>query len=181
VSAHVETNVDFHYAIEIGVDEISHLPGYYIHTIDAQTIAPISEDDARRVKEKGIDVVTTTVLSKSVLRDMSLLPTVQVYQRRNLLLLKKWGVRTLIGTDHSETSIEELFYLRGLQVFTNLELLRMISLDTPRAMFPGRNIGAFEDGYEASFLVLEGDPVRDLDQVRRINLRVKQGQVLATK
>ena len=47
------------------------------------------------------------------------------------------------------------------------------------AQSPDRKIGRLEEGYEASFLVLEDDPLVDFDQVRSIRLRVKQGHVLA--
>jgi hypothetical protein len=34
------------------------------------------------------------------------------------------------------------------------------------------------NGYEASFLVLEADPTQDFANVRRITMRVKQGERL---
>jgi imidazolonepropionase-like amidohydrolase len=49
---------------------------------------------------------------------------------------------------------------------------------TARAILPDRRIGAFEDGYEASFVALEGNPLQDWGNVRRIRLRFKQGAVL---
>lgn len=49
---------------------------------------------------------------------------------------------------------------------------------TPRAIFPGRIIGALRPGYEASFLVLAGDPLTDFGNTTHILLRVKQGHVL---
>jgi imidazolonepropionase-like amidohydrolase len=49
---------------------------------------------------------------------------------------------------------------------------------TPRAIFPARRIGRLAAGYEASFLVLEGDPVSDFSYTGKIFLRVKRGLVL---
>jgi imidazolonepropionase-like amidohydrolase len=46
---------------------------------------------------------------------------------------------------------------------------------TPRANFPERRIGALEEGYEASFLVLREDPLADMSATRSISLRVRQG------
>jgi hypothetical protein len=40
---------------------------------------------------------------------------------------------------------------------------------------PHRRIGFLRDGYEASFLALEGNPLEDWRNVRRITLRFKQG------
>lgn len=60
----------------------------------------------------------------------------------------------------------------------NLALLKMWSETTPRTIFPNRKIGALSDGHEASFLALEGNPVADLNNVRKIKWRFKQGVLL---
>lgn len=65
--------------------------------------------------------------------------------------------------------------MRALGVWSDLELLRMWAVDTPRSIFPGRRIGRLEDGYEASFLVLRDDPTHSIDALNSIDLRVKQG------
>jgi imidazolonepropionase-like amidohydrolase len=49
---------------------------------------------------------------------------------------------------------------------------------TPQAIFPKRKLGVLEPGYEASFLVLRGDPLVDFAATRAISLRVKRGVLL---
>jgi imidazolonepropionase-like amidohydrolase len=49
---------------------------------------------------------------------------------------------------------------------------------TPRRMFPERSIGRLDEGFEASFLVLGGNPIEDFEQVKNIVKRVKQGHRL---
>ena len=49
-----------------------------------------------------------------------------------------------------------------------------------RVHLPEPAVGHLEPGAEASFLVLERDPLRDFDAVRAIRLRVKQGCILTT-
>ena len=49
---------------------------------------------------------------------------------------------------------------------------------TANAIFPGRKIGKLAPGYEASFLVLDLDPLASYDNVKRIRMRVKQGEIL---
>jgi imidazolonepropionase-like amidohydrolase len=49
---------------------------------------------------------------------------------------------------------------------------------TPRIIFPGRKIGALQEGYEASFLAPGGNPIEDLNNVNNIRLRFRQGFVL---
>jgi hypothetical protein len=53
----------------------------------------------------------------------------------------------------------------------------MWSIATPRAIFPGRKFGT-APGNEASFLVLDGNPLEDWTAVGRIRLRVKKGLIL---
>ena len=45
---------------------------------------------------------------------------------------------------------------------------------TARTIFPARRIARLEDGYQASFLVLGGDPVADFQQVQLAFLIVGQ-------
>lgn len=65
-----------------------------------------------------------------------------------------------------------------LDLFEPEELLRRWCEDTALAVFPVRRIGRLEPGFEASFLVLEADPLVDPQAVRGIRLRVKQGRLI---
>jgi imidazolonepropionase-like amidohydrolase len=49
---------------------------------------------------------------------------------------------------------------------------------TPQSIFPERKIGALNDGYEASFLALEGNPLQDWKNTQRIRVRFKQGFII---
>jgi imidazolonepropionase-like amidohydrolase len=49
---------------------------------------------------------------------------------------------------------------------------------TPAAIFPQRKIAKLKEGYEASFLVLQQNPVEYFDAIYNIALRVKQGAIL---
>jgi imidazolonepropionase-like amidohydrolase len=95
--------------------------------------------------------------------------------RDNLELLQRAGVTVLIGSDHAETSLAEVLHLRTLHLFDNRTLLKMWCEATPAAIFPGRHIAKFAEGYEASFLALGGNPIEDFEQVRAIRRRFKQG------
>jgi len=87
------------------------------------------------------------------------------------------AVRILIGSDKFRRNIRpELEVLRTLGVFSDPELLQM-DVETTQT-FPNRKIGSLRDGFEASFLVLERDPRANLDNLRSIFLRIKQGQVV---
>jgi imidazolonepropionase-like amidohydrolase len=90
--------------------------------------------------------------------------------------MKKHHVKVIVGSDsYRTTSLPEALYLSTLGVYTNAELLRLWTEDTPRAIFPNRKIGKLATGYESSFLVLDKNPLSDFANVQTIRLRVKQG------
>ena len=182
VMAHVETAADFRSALHARVDEIGHTPGF---RGNEKTKWPrlepfeLTDADAERAAKQGIFVVTTL----SGITEFSLTGPDSLSRRtadslfiRNLRMMKKHGVRVIVGSDsYRNTSVPEAMYLASLGVYTNAELLKMWSEVTPRGIFPNRRIGRLEPGYEASFLVLDKDPLADFSNVKRIRLRVKQG------
>ena len=199
VTAHVETAADFRLAIRAGVDEIAHVPGWLVTSAADGASARLTEADARLALERHVRVVTTVVAG-------SAMPSVRGHHphghheghasgpsdhqpaapvdswsqvlKDNIALLHREGVRVVIGSDHAETSLAEVMALHRLHLFDNLTLLKMWCEDTPAAIFPDRRIGRFEEGYEASFVALAGNPIEDFSQVEAIRRRVKQGVLL---
>jgi len=173
VAAHIETASDFRTIVAAGVDEAAHMPGYFAQS-GTMSAYEITDADARAAARAHIVVVATA--SYALFGDKARLPMVQAMQRANLQKLKAAGVPLLIGTDGKpDAAIGEARYLIDLGIFTPKQALRSLTFDTPRYVFPGRRIGAFELGDEASFLALNGDPTVDFNAVTRIGLRVKQG------
>ncbi|MBX7172359.1 MAG: amidohydrolase family protein [Pyrinomonadaceae bacterium] len=164
VSVHITTSQDFHNAVIAGVDEIAHLP-----------LEKINEADAKLAAQKKIFVVTTTLSH----RDTSGIQNLDEFHRDNLKLLYKSGVKIAIGTDNMPTAaIEEAENIYRLKVFDNLTLLKIWTEITPQTIFPNRKIGFLKNGYEASFLALQGNPIEDFSNIRKINFRYKQGQLI---
>jgi imidazolonepropionase-like amidohydrolase len=143
----------------------------------ASIYRPIAVEDAKLAAERGIVVVTTIQglgRTPEGLRGLVRTPTAA-----NLRVLRDNGVRVVVGSDNPmDTSMREFEQLATLDVWDRPALLRMWAETTPRAIFPERRIGLLQDGYEASFLALAGNPLEDLANVRRINLRFKQGVAL---
>ena len=101
--------------------------------------------------------------------------------RHNLRLLREHGVALAVGSDSYESvSVSEALQLRDLGVFTNRELLKMWGETTPKTIFPERKIGRLEPGFEASFLVLGGNPLRSFSAVGDIRMAVKRGVILGS-
>ncbi|WP_447599682.1 amidohydrolase family protein [Nitrospira sp. Nam80] len=196
-------DVHFRTDVQAGVDEIAHLPGWLVVRESDMESARLSEGDARLAASKGVVVVTTTVAGRMMpgtgvhhpgghaheAQESTAHPdshgdggTLQNrardVQRDNLRLLHRYGVKLAIGSDHADTSLAEALSLKALGVFDNLTLLKLWCEITPAAIFPGRRIGRLDEGYEASFLALEGDPLANFANVQTIELRVKQGMRL---
>jgi imidazolonepropionase-like amidohydrolase len=100
-------------------------------------------------------------------------------QAENLRHLKNAGVTIVIGTDGGAGKImSEVDDLQATGVFTNLEILHMLTGTTPEVIFPKRRIGLLTAGYEASFLVLGADPIHDLSSLKAIQTRMKSGEIV---
>ncbi|MEP3210043.1 MAG: amidohydrolase family protein [Maribacter sp.] len=172
VSVHVNTAYDFHVAVQANADEIAHLP-------EIHNGKPIAVADALLAKEKGITVVTTISLVKKDKHQenyKALLDNIV----HNLKLLKKVGVKLAVGSDmYNDNSVEEFNFLYELDVFSNLELLKMWTENAASTIFPNRKIGRLEEGFEGSFLVLDKNPLNDISNINEsIVLRVKAGCIL---
>jgi hypothetical protein len=182
VAAHIETAADFEIAVRSGVDILAHLPGYELGQHESEPEREISEAVATVAGEHGIVVTPTVSLASIVVNDpdsAALVRRRQILQRRNIALLLRHGVRFAVGSDRfGQTARGEFDALRALGLWDNLGLLKMWSETTARSIFPTRRIGRLEPGYEASFLVLGRDPIKDIEALRDIRLRVKQGCIM---
>lgn len=180
VSVHIDTATDFHNALVAGADEIAHLPLISFDRNIGNERFLIRENDAKLAARRGVRVITTLGWIKGD-EDFVNDPqrTEEVKQNiiiPNIRLLKRHGVKIIIGSDQfRQTSVPEMLLISSLNVFTNLELLKMSCEITPQAIFPKRKIGVLREGYEASFLVLGGNPLTEFDQIRNIGMRFKQG------
>ena len=58
------------------------------------------------------------------------------------------------------------------------EVLGSLAVTAPRALFPDREIGTLAPGGEATFVVLDGDPLGDFGAIRKIERVVKCGHTL---
>lgn len=179
VIAHVDTAADFEAAVRAGVDLIDHLPGYTNPYNDAPERFQISTEAAALAARQKVMVITATAATPLFKPSAEQLAALRQIQQRNLQTLKNAGVTLLLGSDlFTDTAQAELRQLGSLNVLSPAELLRMATIDTPKALFPKRQLGCFEPGCEASFLLLAADPLQDLELLARPMLRVKQGRLL---
>lgn len=208
VSVHITNAADFRSAVAAGVNEIVHTPSIFLYkqieerafdprfmrdtdlyvkllsearqsiktgNMGKASYVPLAVEDVKLAAKRGI-VTTAAMVMRS---PEPLRAAVKPEQVANLKLLLENGVQLAIGSDNPpESSVIEADYLQKLGVFDNLTLLKMWTDTTARTIFPQRRIGTLNEGYEASFLALDGNPLEDWQNVRKIKLRFKQGILL---
>ena len=182
VWAHVESARDFELAVLAGADGIAHLPGYQLDPGEADEPFLIEAEAAAIAGERGVYVTPTASLAAAVHEDDAASARILDLHRRNIALLRASGVRFVVGSDfYGRTARDEVETLRAMGVWTDAELLRMWAETTPTAIFPDRRIGRLRDGFEASFLVLECDPLNDWACTAQIRAIVKDGLRIAAQ
>lgn len=180
VEVHIYSRADFRNAVLAGADEIAHLPGVGAQNEPQMSLERfrLTQDDAKLAAAHHVTVTTTldwlltdkTPFAKRLTKEV-IVP--------NLKLLKRYRIPILVGSDHfRHSSLGEVFELRNLGVFTNAELLNAATDTTVHYIFPKRELGKLANGYEANFLVLSGNPVENIDNLKTITLRIKQGRPL---
>lgn len=179
VVAHTDDAADFATAVSAGVDLVAHLPGFRF----ARGLGPadyrIGDDAVAEAARRGTIVITTVGVAAWRSRPENA-AAMRAAQIDNLRRLRAAGLTLALGSDNvMGTVVDEILYLDGLGVMPRAELLRRAVTDTPRAMFPGRAIGGFSEGSEASLLAFDADPLADLEVLRAPVIRVKQGTLLS--
>ncbi len=173
VAVHVETDFDMRTSLEAGADIIAHIPSN-------SNPVTLSDNTIELAKRSGAALVTTfTVANRYRVQAPERYAATIATQRDNLARLLEAGLPVAIGSDNTQgTARSEAEHLARLGIVDNTTLLRMWTDYCAQVVFPDRPIGKLEAGFEASFLVLEGNPLVDFSHAHRISLRVKDGQVL---
>ena len=190
VVAHVETAEDFRIGLNVGVDGFGHLPGYSWNGETDRDLYSLTDEDLQRAVKANVFVTPTVNFARVYATnydnngtpslDYERLQIVNEFLGSELKRLHEAGVTIAMGSDQQgETSLLELNYIHEeLDIFDNAALLKMATYTTPQSIFPDRLIGKFENGYEASLLALESNPLVDWSALKEISMRIKQGNVL---
>lgn len=183
VAVHVDSAADFATAVAAGADIIAHLPGYRLAPDMKPEGYRISDAAIAEAARRGTVVIPTAVAARFFLqRKPEHTAALQAIQADNLRRLRAAGVRLILGSDDfTGTVVDEVLYLDALGVMPRPELLRRATMDTPQALFPGRAIGGFGEGMEASLIAFDADPLADPGVLRTPSVRIKQGSLLSPK
>lgn len=190
VAAHIETFDDLKIGLRIGVDVFAHLPHYYYIFFGpepAQTT--FSGEELKTIRQRKIVIIPTLSLNEeySIVRDASnnyqgkfdaaRFNQVLEFHTKTVRNLKNAGFVFAIGSDRDSLTPELNYWVKN-SVFDIASTLHAATVTTPQMMYPKRKIGFLKEGYEASFLVLEGNPLTDFEQIKNIKMRFKQGYLL---
>lgn len=188
VFAHIETADDARICARIGVDALTHLPGYYWDgTNETSNKYCMTKDDIKLFKKAGLIVIPTINIDGTTKYDSTGSPIYNQtnflaaveYEKRMLRLMFKSKIKIALGGDYfGNTVAPEIDSLIKYRFFPNKDLLKIYSTITPKSIFPNRKIGEFKEGYEASFLVLSENPLLNIQAIKNILLRVKQGSFI---
>src|SRR5262249_49317620 len=153
----------------VGVDEINHMPGFrFAADVEPHSLSQfeVSEADARLAARRGTYVVTT-LMGATQRTDAKERRQQDEINSKNLMTLMKHGVKIALGSDsYRDDTVPEALYLNSLNVIDTRTLLNMWCTTTAETIFPHRKIGYLRESYEASFLVLTGNPLNDFTNVQ---------------
>ena len=180
VAAHIQTADDARIAVEAGVDILAHLPTSPSRYI---TLADLRIDDrtiALMAKQGTMVIPTFEVYRQIWQRKPDEWARIVPVARDNITRLRAAGVPILTGSDlWGGSVIDEIKALVQAGFMTGAEALRASTDTTARALFPERVIGKIAEGAETSFIVVARDPTLDLSALDRIDIAVKQGELIA--
>ena len=185
VWVHVETARDFAVALKAGVDGFAHVPGYGSASEADSTLPEFILPDSliRAAGRRHLPMTATLGLGwLTSTKDTAASRRYQAVAVRNARALRRAGVRLVSGSDtysDGDAIRNDPLATATLLPLTPLERLRMRAVDTPMTIFPGRRIGQLKQGFEASLLVLDCDPLRTASCGEHITMRLKQGAWLS--
>jgi hypothetical protein len=176
VFARIENVSDIRLAVALGVDGIAGLPGYNWNGEGSTAAYDLNEADLKLLAKKGTIIIPLYSRAQSTSLPK---PQVLTYQGAQLRKLMAAGVKVAIGSDDMQRTIRsEVTYWFNLGDLNAPAALKALCETTPRAIFPERKIGRIENGFEASFLVLESNPLENFLKMRAIRFKVKNGVLL---
>jgi hypothetical protein len=175
VFAQVETADDLSLGLKLGVDGFANIPGHnWDGSGDTKKFEVSDADLALLAKKK-----TPLVLLLSHGQSAPNRAAVQEFHKKTLKRLLDANIMVAMGSDDGQRTLRtELNYWFGLGGLDDARTLKVLCENTPHAIFPNRKIGKFENGYEASFLVLNDNPLSNVLKSRIQVFKVKNGVLL---
>ncbi len=167
---------DFKIAIEAGVDHVTHLPCNQVRDEGEECL--ITMDVAKKAASQGVEItVIVNEFEKGTRTE-----EVDQLSLRNIELLNSLDANISFGSNqYGKSLIEGLIAFSNLNIFRKEEILNIATYHSLKYMYPNRRAGKLMEGYEASFLVLNENPLLDFSSIKDIKVIMKQGYIILTK
>jgi imidazolonepropionase-like amidohydrolase len=179
---HAVSVIDTLAAVEAGTDVLVHTP--HIGQLDEATAKKIADADIPRSSTLGVFVPYFNDANMPLFRDRQQFPFETLSSAGqgpvNARLLFQAGITYAYGTDTSWSPRDSLAHeLRPLSlVFSNEDLIPMITRNAAIASGRGEDLGTLEAGKIADIVILGSDPLRDEDALLDVDVVIKGGKVV---
>lgn len=175
VIAHVETAEDVRLGLKLDVDGFANLPGHqWDGTGDGKKYI-LDDQDMKKLAKKKTPVIPLFSHAQTQMMRAG----IQAEQSQLFKRLLDNGVNVIARSDDTQRTLRsEVNYWFQVGNLNYAQIIQILCVSTPQAIFPNRKLGRFEDGYEASFLVLSDNPLQNLLKIRAIAFKVKNGILL---
>ena len=172
VWAHVENAADLRLGLKLGVDGFANLPGSNWDGSGDAAPFQLTDEDLKKLAKKKTPVIP--LFSHAQMQTGR--TDAKDYTNKTLNRLFSQGVNVVIGSDDPQRTIRaELNYWYASGAVDNLQVLKVLCENTPKAVFPKRKIARIAEGYEASFIVVAENPLQNVLRARVADFKLKQG------
>ena len=173
VFAHPQNKTGVDTVIEAGVDVLAHTaPGPSGYT----------PEQLARFKSQGIALVPTLSLFTTVVLDPAVTARIVAAAVGQLKQFSDNGGTVLFGTDVGFTQLYDTSTEVDLMHRALSERQVLASLTTnPAAYFKAAKKGRIEQGFDADFVVLDGDPIADIRNLAKVAYTIRAGLVIYQK
>jgi hypothetical protein len=176
VFAHVETVADIRLALKLGADGVVGMPGNTWDGAGDSKAFELEDADLKKIAKKKMVVVPMFAQARTNGRPND---AVTQLQRRTFQRMIAAGVLVAAGSNDIQRSARgEAMYWNTIGEIDNVSMIKSLCEVTPKAIFPNRKIGRIADGFEANFLVLEGNPEQTIMFLNAHRLKVKNGLLI---
>ena len=173
VFAHPQNRVGVDVVIAAGVDVLA-------HTVPRE--AGYTQEELAAFKSQGIALIPTLSLFAKAPLGASLAARLANSGVNQLKAFSDNGGPVLFGTDVGFTEIYDTTLEYELMHRALSERQVLASLTTnPSAYFKAAKKGKVEKGFDADFVVLEGDPLADVKNLAKVAYTIRAGRIIYQK
>jgi imidazolonepropionase-like amidohydrolase len=173
VFAHPQNKIGVDTAIAAGVDVLA-------HTVAGEPV--YTSEQLARFKSQGMALIPTLSLWTTVVLDPALAARLVKTGVDQLKAFSDNGGPVLFGTDVGFTEVYDtsLEYELMHRALSQSQVLASLTTN-PAQYFKAAKKGKIENGFDADFAILDGDPMADIRNLAKVVTTIRAGQVIYQK